>query len=111
MEKIINIDGKDVRFKSTAVLPLRYKAQFGRDMFADVVAIQDSWDEEKQQFTGRLDLELVYNVVWCMAKSANPEIEPPFEWYDQFEEGLPIFDAFGQLSEMLMKSIMGTQKN
>lgn len=32
MEKTIEIDGKQVSFKSTAATPLRYKAQFGREV-------------------------------------------------------------------------------
>ena len=33
MEKTLTIDGKEVRFKSTAATPLRYKAQFNKDYF------------------------------------------------------------------------------
>ena len=32
MEKTIIIEGRQVKFKSTAAAMLRYKAQFGRDM-------------------------------------------------------------------------------
>ncbi|MBJ8038110.1 hypothetical protein JDS83_30820, partial [Bacillus cereus] len=36
MEKTITIDGKQVRLKSTAATVKRYKAQFRRDLFADM---------------------------------------------------------------------------
>ena len=39
MEKTIYIDRKAVKLKSTAALPKRYKAQFGRDYFADLMKI------------------------------------------------------------------------
>ena len=39
MEKTIYIDEKPVKLKSTAALPKRYKAQFGRDYFADLMKV------------------------------------------------------------------------
>ena len=39
MEKTIVIDGKQVRLKSTAATVKRYKAQFRRDLFADMMAL------------------------------------------------------------------------
>lgn len=39
MEKTITIDGRDVRFKSTAATPLRYKAQFHKDFFTEVLKL------------------------------------------------------------------------
>ncbi|WP_207640253.1 hypothetical protein [Mediterraneibacter gnavus] len=39
MEKTIYIDEKQVKLKSTAALPKRYKAQFGRDYFADLMKV------------------------------------------------------------------------
>ena len=39
MEKTVYIDEKPVRLKSTAALPKRYKAQFRRDYFADLLKI------------------------------------------------------------------------
>ena len=32
MEKTLNIDGKDIRFKSTAGTLMRYRMNFGRDL-------------------------------------------------------------------------------
>ena len=39
MEKTIEIDNKKVSFKSTAATPLRYKAQFGKDFFVDIMKL------------------------------------------------------------------------
>ncbi|MEX0416530.1 hypothetical protein [Bacillus sp. C30] len=39
MEKTIVIDGQKVRLKSTAATVKRYKAQFRRDLFADMMAL------------------------------------------------------------------------
>ena len=39
MEKTITIDGKQVRFKSNGATPLRYKAQFGKDYFKEIMKL------------------------------------------------------------------------
>ena len=44
MEKILNIDGKDVKFKSTASFLLRYKMQFQRDGLKDLLRLQGAID-------------------------------------------------------------------
>lgn len=113
MEKILTIDGRQVRFKATAALPLHYKAQFGRDMFADIAVVNKSWHPEGAggYFDETLDMSLIYNLIWTMAKAAEPGIKPPLEWYDEFDTGLPVFNCFAELSDMLMRSIQGTQKN
>lgn len=134
MEMNVNIDGRDVRFRATAALPLQYKAQFGRDLFADMAKVQKCWHgptiilsaeeieseqmtEEHAQalatghFDDNLDLGLIYNIVWAMAKCADRSIKPPLEWYDQFEDGISIFEVFGEVSDILMRSMNGTVKN
>ena len=37
MEKTIEIDGKKVGFKTNGATPLRYKAQFGKDYFKEIL--------------------------------------------------------------------------
>ena len=39
MEATVKIDGKDVRFKSTAAVPLLYRQKFNRDLIRDVQAV------------------------------------------------------------------------
>ena len=40
MEKIIRIDDKDIKFKSTAGTLMRYRNHFGRDFIKDIVALE-----------------------------------------------------------------------
>lgn len=121
MEKILTIDGRQVRFKSTAALPLRYKAQFGRDLVSDFSAVQKSWHPTPTEdgaedgadggyFDDTADFELIYNVLWAMAKTADPSIKPPLEWFDEFD-GLPVFNWFAELGDLITASFAGTQKN
>jgi len=102
MEKTITIDGKEVRFKSTASLPLRYKAQFGRDLFADMAVL-----EGVENDLSKLDTELFYNIVWTLAKGAD-DIPPLIDWLDSFD-CFPIFEVFAELQDMVAASFKTTK--
>lgn len=88
METTITIDGKQVRLKSTAGTPIRYKAQFGKDMFADMFSLQAfmpllNGKVDEMDFS-KLDFDVIYNLVWAYAKTADESIPSPLTWLDGF---------------------------
>lgn len=121
MEKTLTIDGKQVRFKSTAATPLRYKAQFGNDFFTEIIKLNSLTKlktDENGEFNiqdlegdiiNNLDFEAFYNIVWTMAKSANPNIPDPIAWLDSFDE-FPLFEIIPELQGMLISSIQSSKK-
>lgn len=117
MEKIVKIDGRDVRLKSSAALPLRYKAQFGRDLFADMAKMeavgqkQDGKKKPKDTIgLDAIDTEVFFNVVWALAKCADPSIPPVIEWVETFEE-FPVFAIFEEAGELVTLSMGTSEKN
>lgn len=109
MEKTIVIDGKPIRFKSTAATPLRYKAQFKKDFFAEIMkmgAIEKLGNLNKQdkirlEDLDRLDFDVFYNIAWVMAKTADPSIPDPMSWLDQFES-FPMIEIIPELMDLIM---------
>ena len=99
METTIKIDGKDVTFKSTGSAPLRYKMQFKRDFFADLIKL----DKAKNDIT-LIDLEVFYNIAWVYAKTADPTIPPPLEWLDTFDT-FPIMEIMPKLQDIITSSL------
>ena len=82
---------KPLQFKTNGATPLRYKAQFGKDYFKEILKLApleklagkkkvDAKDLEV------LDFEVFYNIAWIMAKTANPDIPDPITWLEEFEE-------------------------
>ena len=112
MEKTIKISGRDVSFKSSGGFLVRYKAQFKRDGLVDILRLIGSFDAETQQIINyeMLDLEVFYNIVWTLAKTADPAIPDPMTWYDSFDE-FPIIDVIGELQELIISSIASSKKN
>lgn len=115
MEKTLTIDGKQVRFKSTAATPLRYKAQFGSDYFADLmkmfplVNMKDDIEKLNYEALRLIDFEVFYNIIWALAKTADKTIPEPIEWLDGFDE-FPILEILPQLQDLIASSFQSKKK-
>ena len=84
MEKIINIDGKDVKFKATASTIRQYRARFGRDLLQDFQKLQN--DASEADVLSVDTLTIFENLAYTMAKQADPEIpDTADEWLDGFD--------------------------
>jgi len=108
MEKVLTIDGRQVKFKSTGAFLLRYKAQFGRDALQDIFRLQSSIDDKGNiADVSALDLEVIYNLVWTLAKTADPTIPPPLEWLDTFSEFL-LVEIVPEVVDMIFNTLSST---
>ena len=109
MEKILTIDGRQVKFKSTGALLLKYKAQFGRDALQDIFKLYGVVDKETGSLKNieGLDLEVFYNLTWTLAKTADPNIPPPIEWLDTFSE-FPLMDIVPEITDMIFSCLSST---
>jgi len=116
MEKTIEIDGKKVRFKTNGATPLRYKAQFGKDYFKEILKLAplQKLQGDNQSITvddmQHLDFEVFYNISWIMAKTADPTIPEPLEWLEQFDV-FPMAVVIPELQELMLSSFQTTKKN
>lgn len=101
----MTIDGRQVKFKSTGAFLLRYKAQFGRDALQDIFKLQDAVDSKNRiKNIDALDLEVFYNLVWTLAKTADPSIPPPLEWLDTFGE-FPLAEIVPEVIDLIFSSL------
>ncbi|ENQ3080988.1 hypothetical protein ACEOWG_004320 [Bacillus cereus] len=113
MEKTIVVDGKQVRLKSTGGTPKRYKAQFGKDYFSDLMKLYpliklDLNDLDNMDFS-LLDMDVFYNFTYVLAKTADPTIPDPITWLDTFDE-FPIYEIIPEIQDMLMASMQSKKK-
>lgn len=116
MEITIQIDGKDVRFKSNGAVAPRYMMQFQRDLIKDILSmgvgsanIEKMTEDEKINWVrGNIDFNMFFNIAWIYAKTADPTIPEPIKWLEGFDE-FPIIELIEPLQELLIKTI-GTKK-
>lgn len=121
MEKTLTIDGRQVAFKSSGAFLLRYKAQFGRDAFQDVMKMQDAFKKDRNGDTvlkngkpvmvdiNALDLTIFYNLAWTLARTADPTIPLPMEWLDSFGS-FPLSEIMPEIMDLLELSLGATVK-
>lgn len=121
MEKTLTIDGKEVRFRSSGGVLKRYKAQFQRDLFADIsklglampnekkVNIESLSDKKLMELMGKIDLDLLADITWVFAKTADQSIHDPLTWLDGFET-FPIMEIFPEIQELLTFTMQGSKK-
>jgi hypothetical protein len=114
LEKTITIDGKSVRLKTSGAFPLRFKAQFHQDFFSKLMGMT-AFEKlgKKKTLTaddlGKMDFDVFYDIVWTMAKTADPSIPEPMTWLDGFET-FPIVEIIPEIQDMLTAMVQ-TKKN
>lgn len=114
MEITVRIDGRDVRFKATAAVPLLYRRKFNRDLFRDLREVAAAMEEKKA--TGeRLPLQALTafeQMAYIMAKHAEPDTVPnsPEEWLDGFSM-LPIVAIFPVILDLWSGNMEGLEES
>ena len=101
IEKIIDISGQQVKFRSSATIPRLYRIKFKRDIFKDLTKLEKAYSKREKEGDEELeidDLEIFENVAYIMAYHADPTIPKTIdEWLDQFE----MFSIYQVLPEIL----------
>ena len=86
--KKIEIDGNPVEFKASAAIPRIYRNKFGRDVYKDLMTLNDAIKDQTED-ASTLDgfsLEMFEDLAFVMWSAAHPEekYDSPDEWLDQF---------------------------
>lgn len=103
MEKVINIDGREIKLKATGAFLLKYRMEFQSDPLKDIMRMAEAENDLE-----KLDMSVLYQIFYTMAKSGNPDIEPMMDWLDGFD-CLPMEDILPPVMELL-SSTMGSIK-
>lgn len=111
MLKTITIAGKEMRLCSSGATAMIYKSQFLNDFFSDVIRMAKTFDalttdgkaEElnlKDLDPDSIDLTVLYNIVWALAKNADSSIGDPISFFGQYES-LPLEEIVPVIQDML----------
>lgn len=116
MEKTIKIGEQQVRFKATAGLSYRYYLQFGKEYAADLAEMQNFiiTDENgnKSYDFSKYNQQVIYNLIWVMAKTADDNIPDPLTWLDSFDASdFNINEIFSALQPLIAANNKTTTKN
>lgn len=114
MEATVKIDGKDVRFKATAAVPLLYRRKFNRDLLRDLRAVAKAM-EGKEATGENLTLQALTTfeqMAYIMAKHAEPAAVPdsPEEWLDGFSI-IPVYAIFPVILDLWRGNMEGLEES
>ena len=132
MEKTIHIGEKEVLISNNVAWVMEYRDQFGKDVLETMMPIITTLIETLTSIvneTGKTEniglediskalegrafditlpltqlglMDSVVNVVWAMAKAADPKIAPPREWVRQFDS-FPLDEIIPEVGGMILK--------
>lgn len=120
MNRTVNIDGREVRFRASAAIPRMYRMKFRRDIIQDMKIIQTEIQKSEKERTaapGGVEeagssipleaLTLFENVAYLMARHADPADVPGSveEWLDGFGT-FSIYQVFPVIQELWEENLM-----
>ena len=113
MERTVEIDGKPVRLRASALIPRMYRFKFGRDLVADMNQLRKSWkrvqelpadatDEQRQDAQlDAADLTIFENVAYLMVKNAGEDVpDTPDEWLDSMDGVFSVYEVLPVILEL-----------
>lgn len=102
--------GKEIRLSNSAAFLIAYKNQFNREPLKDIMSIQKAVESSDKNdyisMIANMDLEVVYNLAWALAKLANNKIGTPMEFYQKYDDFLPL-DHIDEVLNMSLESLTG----
>lgn len=126
-DKVVTIDGVEttinedieVTFGANAATLLHYRREFKKDLLKTIMQLQevydsrpDGWDEMTQQqkedwqrkeLLTYFDLNMIDELAYVCAKTANPQIEDYVDWLSQFAP-FSVMDIGEDIFTLLFKS-------
>lgn len=128
MDKTVMISGRPVVFRKTAGTMLRYKRQFGRELYPDLVkafelvpimeridqkSTEKMTDAEKVELASvflSANFEWMYDIAFIMAQQADPSITDELAWLDSFDD-FNVYTVFIELLPMIQAEMKVSPKN
>ena len=140
MEKVISIGDVEVKLSNNVAWTMEYRDQFNKDVMEAIMPIvttlieavstvlTESGTDGKIELKGiaeavqgrSFDITLpltqlgftdsVVNVVWAMAKAADPTIDPPKQWVRQFDV-FPLDEIVPEVGNMIMTGFASSKNS
>lgn len=118
MEKVIIIDGKEVKLAATSGALYRYREEFKSDFLRDLTDLEsklkkikksENQDENRLEEFKQCQLEMFERIAYTMAKTADPSIPPIDRWLDNFNM-FSIYEVLPEIMEIASSNFMSNQK-
>ena len=97
IEKTVTIDGRDWTFRSSALLPKKYREKTGRDLVVDMRKLREKYKEGMDTES----LEILERVAWVMLGYAGEDVgDDPDEWLENLDGAFSAYEALPAIFEL-----------
>lgn len=119
IERKVEVGGKAYTMRSSALIPRLYRAQFGRDMVADMRKLITAYratqgmdgQEAEEKRLSVMDLEIFENVAWVMLRHGGEAVgDSPEEWLDSLDGVFDIYEVLPVILELWNENNKTTSK-
>lgn len=113
-ERIVTIDGREMRMRANALIPRLYRRYFCRDMIVDMrqlmKAYQKAKDNEDEQFS-IVDLTIFENVTWLMLKQGGEDVGiSPDAWLESIDGVFSVYAVMPVVADLWQENLSTTAK-
>ena len=97
IEKTVTIDGRDWTFRSSALLPKKYREKTGRDLVVDMRKLREGYKDGMDTEA----LEILERVAWVMLGYAGEDVgDDPDEWLENLDGAFSAYEALPAIFEL-----------
>jgi hypothetical protein len=104
MFKVVTIENKKIPMRSSGMTGRIYAREFKKDLLSTIYSL------DKLKNGEQVDGEVINELAWVLAKTANPKIKDFEDWLDGFETPFSIMKAMPQITDLLFDSSSGIVK-
>ena len=113
MEKIITVDGKQVRMVANALIPRMYRNIYGSDIMLDMQELTNAYVDSAKNDKPLPPkvLTIFENVAWCFLKQGGEDVGANAdEWLAQLDGVFSVYEALPQILELWQLNLKTTAK-
>lgn len=101
MQKILNLEGEEVKAVSNALIPRLYRFHFGKDVIMELQRFRDAYAKDPLS----VDFTPLENLTWLMLKQGGENVgEQPEEWLATLESPLSVYELSAEIMDLWMQS-------
>ena len=104
MFKVIKIENKNVPMKSNGGTAVLYSRFFNRNLLSDIFNLS------KIEEGAEIESNVIEQIAWTLAKTADDSIPDYMDWLSQFESPMSIYESAKDIFSLVTSDIKSTQK-
>lgn len=112
IKTIFTESDKEIKLSNAAAFLYVYKNQFGKEPLKDIAELTKAFQNQEEELDQmelmkRFDLEVLYNLAWSLAKTADRKTEEPMDFYLKYDDFKPLDHAL-DIINLAVSSLTGS---